>query len=218
MTINKTIYDLLTTSTGAALCDSGGAYGRHWERNQKRSIEDFENDPEAELSFEHGYANLTISVFHYLTKQLSENELCKEFNSLPVDDWDSEYYGTSIAGEEWLKDNGFEPEGNGFNTYNGDSVLSQVLQGQLFKHDFDLYVLLQIHNGCDVRGGYTDAKLFKLNDYYLVENCGGFEVGSNLIDYYSGEFVNEEGQYLDYSDFEEIAKKYEGKSFEGFIF
>ena len=34
-TVEQTIYGMLTESTGAALCDSGGAYGRHWQRNQK---------------------------------------------------------------------------------------------------------------------------------------------------------------------------------------
>ena len=49
-----------------------------------------------------------------------------------------------------------------FNTYDGDSDLSQVLQGAWLEDaDGDTYLLLQIHGGCDVRGGYTDAKLFK---------------------------------------------------------
>ena len=32
------------------------------------------------------------------------------------------------------------------------------------------YILIQIHNGADVRGGYTDAKLFKLNDDFLIHS------------------------------------------------
>ena len=217
MTIQQTIYNLLTTSTGAALCDSGGVYGRHWERNQKRSIQDFKKDPEATISFSRGYANAQISVFHYLSHVLEENDLCKTFNSLPVDDWDSQFYGTSINGEEWLDEHGFEVEGDSFNTYNEESILSQVLQGQLFRHNNDLYVLLQIHNGCDVRGGYTDAKLFKLNDDYFVENCG-FDIDGLSLDYFNGEFVNENGQYLSNLDFEEIAQKYADQVFTGYLF
>ena len=52
-----------------------------------------------------------------------------------------------------------------WNTYN-DSIqlLSQVLQGSFVKiYDKD-YIILQIHNGCDVRGGYTHAKMFLLTD------------------------------------------------------
>ena len=32
------------------------------------------------------------------------------------------------------------------------------------------YLLLQIHNGCDVRGGYTDAKLFKCPEC-IINHC-----------------------------------------------
>ena len=80
-----------------------------------------------------------------------------------------------------------------------------------------MYVLLQIHNGCDVRGGYTDAKLFKLNDDYFVENCG-FDIDGLSLDYFNGEFVNENGQYLSNSDFEEIAQKYANQVFTGYLF
>lgn len=33
--IKKKIIEMLTQNTGIALCDSGGAYGRHWQENQK---------------------------------------------------------------------------------------------------------------------------------------------------------------------------------------
>ena len=56
-----------------------------------------------------------------------------------------------------------------FNTYNGGSDLSQVLQGAWLEDaDGDTYLLLQIHGGCDVRGGYTDAKLFKTSDDWVI--------------------------------------------------
>ena len=37
----EVIYQMLIESTGQHMLDSGGAYGRHWERNQKMSLEDF---------------------------------------------------------------------------------------------------------------------------------------------------------------------------------
>ena len=58
-----------------------------------------------------------------------------------------------------------------FNTYNGDSDLSQILQGAWLEDaDGDTYLLLQIHGGCDARGGYTDAKLFKPQDEGLIHS------------------------------------------------
>ena len=46
---NKLVYEMLTENTGSHMGDSGGAYGRHWERNQKRTIEDFSNEEEENI-------------------------------------------------------------------------------------------------------------------------------------------------------------------------
>ena len=43
--INTIIYEMLTESTGKHMLDSGGDNNRHWQRNQQKSLEDFENEP-----------------------------------------------------------------------------------------------------------------------------------------------------------------------------
>lgn len=53
------------------------------------------------------------------------------------------------------------------NTYNGECLLSQTLQFIYFEYEGDSYVLLQVHGGCDVRGGYTDAKVFGCDEGIL---------------------------------------------------
>lgn len=190
------VYEMLTTSTGSALCDSGDAYGRHWERNQKRSMGEFKNEPEisfkipedATISKEIEY---TISVFHYLTKQLDLDQLCDEFNALPCKEWDGDIYGVSSKQEKWLEKKGLKTVGNSWNTYNSESSLSQNLQGVYLSSDgTDIpdYALIQIHQGCDIRVGYTDAKLFKLENEYLSEVIYG-TVENN------GETVDIDNQY-----------------------
>ena len=42
--IEQTIYNMLTENTGTHMLDSGGGSGRHWQRNQKKSIEDFKKN------------------------------------------------------------------------------------------------------------------------------------------------------------------------------
>ena len=37
----KMVFELITENTGQHFLDSGGAYGRHWERNQKIPIEEW---------------------------------------------------------------------------------------------------------------------------------------------------------------------------------
>ena len=170
----KLVYAMLTENTGRHMLDSGGAYGRNWERNQAKTIEDFDNEQEqtiekSEWTDKNGktYTEYlrTVSVFHYLS-ELELDHVCDKFNELNTDckDWEGDFgYGVSQAGADFLELVDMESKSEPFNTCNGDSDLSQVLQGAWLEDaDGDTYLLLQIHGGCDVRGGYTDAKLFKV--------------------------------------------------------
>ena len=125
----------------------------------------------------------TVSIFHYLG-QLEIDRVCKQFNKLNTDckDWEGDIgWGVCQKGADFLERLDFEKKRE-FNTYNGDSDLSQVLQGVwLEDQDGDTYLLLQIHGGADVRGGYTDAKLFKTDSEwglheYLLEYMDSGEV------------------------------------------
>lgn len=213
--IQTTIYNMLTTNTGTHMCDSGGSDGRMWQRNQKLTIEDFIARPQAymELSLWDGNieATATIDIFHYLTNNLELDELCDEFNAMSCDDWNSdEFYGVSSEGEDFLTntDRFKFSETKNFNTYNWDNPFSQVMQGRELTCQLtgDRYVLLQIHNGADVRGGYTDAKLFKLSDncdYFLSDYCY-----FDMVDY-RGEWFGHDGSSASDELWRELATKYE---------
>ena len=203
-------YELLTTNTGSHMLDSGGAYGRHHERNTSRTIEDFKNLPSATLGI-YGKDDLipTVEVFHVLAA-FQLDELCKEYNALDCNDWDGDYYGVSTYQMKWLESNGFTPKGDGWNTYNWDTNFSQVLQGQSLYHEptNQYYQLVQVHGGCDVRGGYTDAKLYYVGNYeenctYMLDDHCGFSVeDSESEDGYlslewSGEWIDREGSSPD---------------------
>lgn len=181
--VEALLEQMLKENTGRHICDSGGAYGRHWEQNQEKK---FIDEPEATLRLhwwtdskgkEHIEPDVTINLFHLLRQVLDLDGLCEEFNAKPVENWDSEFYGVSTEGEAWLKEQGFEKRYS-YNTYNGEAgyIHSQVTQGTvLYNGRFDgWYVLLQIHGGADVRGGYTHAKLFYLGEYedeaYLLDS------------------------------------------------
>lgn len=174
--IQELVYKMMTTNTGVALCDSGGDDGRHWQRNKRDypTIDAIKKAPEVEVDavdVAGDSADMvpTVSLFHYLTNALTLDETCEAFNALPCDDWDSEdAYGVSVAQVEWLRSHGLTIKGT-WNSYNGESNLSQVVQGASVAVEGDAleyptYILLQVHQGADVRGGYTDAKLFKIAD------------------------------------------------------
>lgn len=245
--IEQTIYNMLMENTGTHMLDSGGGSGRHWQRNEKKSIDDFKKESEATLGFDVSgdriYLDPTVSVFHKLTKVLEEDELCKEFNAMKVNKWDSEkYYGQSKEGENFLFQNGFsvcENRAGVWNTYNFENCFSQVLQGCDLEGEYtcDKYVLLQIHQGADVRGGYTDAKLFlNTHDYTLIDDSCYFSIKDKLVDtitkdlfngstrdnllyldYRGGEVTCRDGIEVDQDYIKNFAKLCDHKTIEGFI-
>lgn len=204
--LDTLIHSMLLENTGSHFLDSGGAYGRNWQRNQGKTVEDYISAPSAVLEVsrwerdgvEHWGCSPTLSLFHHLRDNLELDSICDEFNELPVNDWDSDYYGVSVEGACWLREQGFEPDGDGFNSYNWSANFTQVVQGQKLELNGEHYLLLQIHGGCDVRGGYTDAKLFKFSNdhmYFLYESAGfGVEDGDELLRLsWSGEWIDSDG-------------------------
>lgn len=189
--LEEKIYAMLTTSTGRHMLDSGGAYGRHWEVNQKRTIEDFINEPEATLDH---WGELNISVFHHLTGSLV---LAPEMDSLYVElfkDSENSHLEDIADFIEYLGAEG----GSSENTYNYESALSQVLQYQFFAIGGRQYVALQIHQGADVRGGYTRPHIFELDDEYafISESASISCTGSDAHQYdWSGGEWTSDGEY-----------------------
>lgn len=167
MKAEELIIGMLKENTGRHLLDSGGAYGRHWERNQ---AVDFAEKPEVTVDTDWLKAGdqitVTIDLYHYLVNYLYCDELTDEFNAKfeHMEDWEGKGYGLSEKASGWLEDK-FKidlDELHWCNSYNGEDSLSQVVQSaEIGNH----YVILQVHGGCDVRGGYTDAKLFGLHGY-----------------------------------------------------
>jgi hypothetical protein len=201
MNAQELIYNMLTENTGSHMLDSGGAYGRNWERNQVKTMQDFENEPEELYTYSKRWNELsrTVSVYHHYLSQLQTDEVCDQFNAMPCEDWDAEVvYGVSKSQWEWL--NEFFPDlkvTSTFNTYNWDSDLSQILQGCWIAVGVESYLLLQIHGGCDARGGYTNAKLFLPPDYGIISEY--------LDDYQDSSVINEylEGGYITAVDYDD---------------
>lgn len=190
--IEKTIFEMLTENTGSHMLDSGGAYGRNWERNQKKTLADFQNEPETEYFIDKdGYVERYVSVFHYLTMELSIDKTCEEFNAIntKADNWDGEAYGLSSEGEKFLKNKGFSID-DSWNTYNYGNDLSQVIQGTWVNEGE--YVLIQIHGGCDVRGGYTDARLFKCPEDMMLNRA--------ITEYMDEYELEDELEYIEFKD------------------
>ena len=178
-TINATrtesvIYDMLTENTGAHLLDSGGAYGRNHERNRTKSLEDFKSEPQTVFDVE--YLDVTVSLFHHLNDRLTFNESADADFHLWAKDRD----------ESWLESMEAYADHRGWsilfseNSYNRESNLSQVIQYTVYDSGL---VALQVHGGCDVRGGYTKPRLFEMGDISeLVFESGTIYCTGDAVD------------------------------------
>lgn len=72
MNASQKIKAMLLERTGTSLYDSGGAYGRHWQKNRKR---DLKGEPELTLNFQQNRKGFletvaTASLYHQLRKSL----------------------------------------------------------------------------------------------------------------------------------------------------
>ena len=185
METKDVIIAMLKENTGRHFLDSGGAYGRHWEHNQGR---DFEKEPESILSLRYGYIEVTHNVYHWLVDKLDYNEPMNKLFYGFVKWYDNRNYEqnwlfymeefSKFIEEKFSGCTGLYGDDSPFtiNTYNGEDLLSQTLQylylGLPEPIEFPnftiwdgVYILLQIHGGCDVRGGYTAPRAFMLSTY-----------------------------------------------------
>lgn len=175
--VENLLFKMLTKNTGKAMGDSGDLYGRNWEVNKKKTIQDFFNEPSITFDTPKTKCDLTkemidyeISLFHALRNQLNLDGICEEFNrrnwNAKEFDGDRLEMGVCKRAENWLyKTADFYVKEMFILSYNWSSRLSQTIQFGYLEIYGETYVLLQIHGGCDVRGGYTPAMLFKLGRF-----------------------------------------------------
>lgn len=182
-TTAEVLASMMTENTGRHMLDSGGVYGRSWERNgaavqasDMSPVEYFDSTPDAWMD----YGSPTISVYHFLKGCLEYNpKLDRAWRTwVGLTPWDygtgRSYNGYSDAGEfvrqleaKGWADSGDEWNGMTVNTYNHESLLSQTIQYTLVTLTDQCpwgegtHALMSIHGGCDVRGGYTDYRAFE---------------------------------------------------------
>jgi len=178
--ISEVIYSMLTEPTGTHFLDSGGDSGRHWQHNQERTCRDFANDPIYRIyDIDTDYPYCEKSVYHHLVDSLeyldqANKDLIAWVDADPYH-WDKNPEGRCLSSMndvmEYIEPK--NPDVREYNTYNGECDLTQNLHfiylGDTYGSDI---IALAIHNGADVRGGYTDYKIFRIDtdlfyDWYL---------------------------------------------------
>jgi hypothetical protein len=168
---------MLIENTGQHMLDSGGHYGRHWQRNR---VVNFKDLPEFEYTVEESNGEVglygSIPLFHFLNAYCEITESSKKLQKMFME----HSHLPEVEDESWLsciysfiEKYNIKHEYGGNNSYNLETVLSQGIQFQGIEiNHYDNpqfaklgivegeYILLQIHGGCDIRGGYTKPKVF----------------------------------------------------------
>lgn len=230
--------NMLRENTGRALLDSGDYYGRNWERNQKRPAKAFDLEPEATVEFG-AYSGTkadivaSLSVYHFLRSRLTlAKNLDRRFRRF-CDKPEHERSTYFALASEWLdhlaatgteiKGLYGEREPMTVNTYNGEDLLSQVIQYTLFSIDETYYVILFIHGGCDVRGGYTRPRVFEVtasDPADMFDNarasiyCEDYEGCGAYWDTENGCYWRRESGEFDRLDQLEVIKEADGATWE----
>lgn len=154
-------------NTGRHLLDSGSAYGYIYDsplpsRPISLSVNHYPDAIELEAS---------ISLVHMLADALDYDNTSQRFTRSLAALWSSPAHAEHSFREciaefiERVHDDSIEPViTEPFNTYNDESDLDQHFQGDLFAFEGDVYAVIQTHNGCDIRGGYSRPKVFRTYD------------------------------------------------------
>src|SRR5690606_10964984 len=85
------------------------------------------------------------------------------------------------------------------NTHNMDTDLDQNFLWVLFHHNGDDYAVIRTHNGCDIRGGHSEPRVFKVvdadyfTDWHIDFYCSKCQNKSDEIEI-EVEVVDEEKQ------------------------
>lgn len=177
MTDIETIIDkLLKEPIAHHLLDSGGAYGYIYERNQSEGylkglnpVEEYTDEERKERSLD-----ITIPVYDFLKYNLEKDEEIEKeifeaiaanginpYHIFEVEDFLNTH---KVIGSHTISDTGIYNI-KYINTYNSEEYLSQTLLWCPFRvDDYEDYIILEVHNGCDVRSGYTKPQIFKVKD------------------------------------------------------
>jgi len=167
------IQDMMVENTGRALGDSGDAYGRNWEKNREKG---YPTETEYPIDFyvlENGIElNPSLNIYPYLTNTLTRTLEAEEIEQELYKEVGEENIWGIWTIEDVIKCSDFQclfdtkTEYSWINTYNYMGIQSQTLQFLIFEALNTDYVLLQIHGGCDVRGGYTKPRVLEIKDLY----------------------------------------------------
>ena len=167
---------MMLENTGRHILDSGGMGGRRWERMRLFKDLDWMKATRTATTVEKYSRNgeynvyITKNTYLFLLEWITyEREGDRSFHAFcNSEEHKTESYYSNMSSyieliREFCDENNIAFESyKGYNTYNGESCLDTTLQWEHFRVKNQDYIILQTHNGADVRGGYSSPHVFSL--------------------------------------------------------
>ncbi len=172
--IEDVIAAMLKENTGSHFLDSGGAYGRHWEKNQSREFEkedaciiNVQADEDGTIT----ELSCMYNIYHFLCNHLDIDEFTEglqqefeDFNS--TDKWKREAWEDVL--EAFCKDKEITVK-QSYYTYNFETIISQdIVVNECETEDGEEFIFLRIHQGYDARGGFGSPRIFRKMEYFEI--------------------------------------------------
>ena len=166
------LYDMLVEDCGTHMMDSGGDGGRSWQRN--RHVKDFRLLSPINYEYETwthkdgtkgNWFTINRLLFHHLNDHLTyDKEETKK-----LEKWlkKNDKYTNSVSDVEEYIEQVYGTDEDGYysdNTYNSEHLLSQDFQYV----SYGAQIFISIHGGADIRGGYSNYKVFTQDDQDML--------------------------------------------------
>lgn len=165
MNTKDVIKAMLTENTGENMLDSGFESGRWWQKNANR---DFESEDACKVEFGGlGHNQIryeySVSLYHWMNTYLVYSPgFQEEYEEFVKAQGEEDCYELA---EDFLKELGYKT--NTGNTYNENLALDQGFQFVIGgTEDGRFLMVVWVHNGADIRGGYTKGRVFKFKEGY----------------------------------------------------
>jgi len=163
--LNRRVAAMLCEDTGAHMLDSGGSGGRHWQWNRSR---DFPAEDAISVTVDSfGDVSVYLNLYHFmrthlnLTKESEQlNRALHKFANYPK----RKHEAWEDVLEAFFRHRGLTVTNHGLT--DPDTLLDQPFAYWEFEHDDVDMVVIQVHGGCDLRGGYGSPQIFMIGDYF----------------------------------------------------
>ena len=205
MDTGDVVAEMLAKPITHELCDSGSFYGYNYQRNASRDFAqepvfhafDPEDNPPSLIQSLYWFICRNTAYDHGMTRKFYRFAYSKNMMDRDISECMEEFA---------RKRNNYEATESTSvtdTTYNHETTLDQGFLYAAFMPEAEVeYVIISVHNGCDIRGGYTMPRVFQitegnnfwssLSQIYCQCACGSVETDDCGSEWYGDDDLGEE--------------------------